>query len=483
MTYFVYLTFYSLIWLCNDVFGGMFTTTAYFMGIFIAPFFVFTFYFLDRNIKLIADKYFFIGIRNQQEAMDKLAEGLTDYTDINKIIALIENTIKEIARTNEIKIFLLTPENEYKTLDNKNTFEDSFLIDHMTTTQKILVKEEILVMSKNSIHEEEKIKLLKIYKHVKETDASLYIPLIANKNLIGIMALSSKVSTDPYTEEDLNLLSNLSKQTSIAIENSRQYKEINDFGKVLQKKVEEQTREIKEKNKHLKELLNIKSEFLKIASHQLNTPLSIMRGYISMLKDKDCNQEKALPIVETALRRIIKTVSILFDAYNLEGEKMKLNTSVVNINKLINKIIKEKRELISSERKTLKITTKKPDFDLPDLWCDEERITYVISSLLDNSIFYSSKGKINILYEKNEKYLKIKIEDSGSGISMEDSEIIFHKFSRGVNAPNIHQDGSGISLYISKKIIEGHKGKISFENKKNAQGAIFTFTLPIYIPN
>jgi len=476
---FVYLTFYFLVWLCNNFFGGMFTTTTYFMGILIAPLFIFIFYLLDRNINLIADKYLFTSIHNQQEAIIKLTNELTDYIDINKIISLIENTTKEALRTSEIAIFLLNPEKKYQSFNKENIFKDSFLIEYIKTTQKILVREELTIMSNNSIHEENKQEFLKTYEHMKEANASLCVPLIANKKLIGIMTLSSKISTDPYTEEDLNLLNTLSKQASIAIENARQYKEINDFKRILQEKVKEQTKEIKEKNKHLKELLNIKSEFLKIASHQLNTPLSIMRGYISLLKEKDCDQEKALPIIENALKRIINTVSVFFDAYNLEGEKMKIETSVIDIGKLINKIVKEKRDLISNEKKDLKIVIKKPDFKLPDIRCDEKRIAYVVSSLLDNSIFYSLKGKISICYKKENKYLKIIIQDNGIGIPEEDYERIFHKFSRGINAPNMHPDGSGISLYMSKKIIEGHKGEISFKNRTDTKGTMFTFTLPI----
>jgi signal transduction histidine kinase len=166
--------------------------------------------------------------------------------------------------------------------------------------------------------------------------------LIANKKLIGIIVLGSKVSGDAYTHEDLELLDTLSKQASVAIENARQYKQIQDFGKTLQGKVDEQTKDIAEKNAHLQELLAMKSDFLRVVNHQLNTPFSIMRGYFSMMKEGDYPPEKALPVIEAGLTRIINTVSAFWDAYKLEGEKMKMEPQKVDIKTIVEKMVEEK---------------------------------------------------------------------------------------------------------------------------------------------
>jgi signal transduction histidine kinase len=205
-----------------------------------------------------------------------------------------------------------------------------------------------------------------------------------------------------------------------------------------------------------------------------------MRGYFSMMRDGDYPPEKAIPIIETGLDRIIDTVSAFWDAYKLEGERMKMEPEKVSISSLVTKMIKEKKELNNVKTRKLKLEVEKPDFKIPDVWCDLQKITHVISNLLDNAVNYTYKGKIVVSYELNNDFLKINVKDTGAGIPEEDRSKIFQKFSRSSSALKMNPNGSGLGLYVAKKIVEGNGGEISFYSKGEDQGTTFSFTVPIY---
>ncbi|MDD5639343.1 MAG: ATP-binding protein [Candidatus Pacebacteria bacterium] len=483
---FAYSFFYFLIWFYNSFFGCVFTLGSYSFGLIVAPLFVLAFYNANKIIKNFANKYLFTTLYNYQKAINDLTEKLTNHIDLNVIIKLIVTTIKDTMMIDKADIFLINAKVspisyqlfKISKIKKNSEIKNKQLINYLIKNQKILVIDELEIFAKDSKRTEEKKALYGFYEYMKSINATLCLPLMANKKLIGIIILGSKKSKDPYTKEDLDLLAVFSMQASIAIENARQYKQIKEFGKILKEKVDEQTRDIKEKNKYLEELLNMKSDFLRVISHQLNTPLSIIRGYLSMMKDGDYKPEKALPVIEAGLHRIINTVADYCDAYKLEGEKMEIKPVKVNIEEVVESVIKEKNEYI--KEKKLELIIKKPNFKIPTVWCDLEKITRVLSNLFENSISYTNKGTIELSYELKKDFLIINIKDTGCGISKKDQEKIFQKFSRGDKAPNIHPDGSGLGLYISKKIIEGNGGKIYFKSEGENKGSTFSFTIPIY---
>jgi signal transduction histidine kinase len=487
---FTYTFFYLLIGFYNNTFGGVFTGTSYALGIVIAPLFVWFFYAVDRGVRVFASKYLFVSLYNYQETINKLINELNNYIDLDKIIKLIVDTIKDTMQLDRAGVLLVNMETvpiKYQVarvigFDETNGIslvQDNFLTKYLSKTQKPLVRDELEILSRN-LEEKNRKSFSKLCRHMEKIEAILCLPLMANKKLIGIIILGSKVSGDAYTNEDLQLLDILSKQAGIAIENARQYKQIQKFGETLKNKVDEQTKDIEKKNVYLQELLNMKSDFLRVVNHQLNTPLSIMRGYFSMMKDGDYTPEKALPVIEIGLDRIINTVTSFWDAYKLEGEKMKMEPEKVDITTIVNKMIEEKNNLPAVNDKKLKLEVKKASFEIPVVWCDLQKITHVISNLLDNAVHYTIKGKITVYYELEDDFLKINVKDTGTGISEIEHDKIFQKFSRGASALGMNPNGSGLGLYIAKKVVEGNGGTMSFYSEGKDKGTIFSFTVPIY---
>jgi signal transduction histidine kinase len=487
---FTYAFFYLLIGFYNNTFGGVFSGASYALGIVIAPLFVWLFYTVNKGVRVFANKYLFVSLYNYQETINNLINELNNYIDLDKIINLIVDTIKETMQLDKAGVLLVNMETmpiKYQVakvigFDENNGIslvEDNFLTKYLLEIQKPLVRDELEIRSKN-LEEKNRKNFSKICKQMEKIEATLCLPLMANKKLIGIIILGSKISGDAYTNEDLNLLDTLSKQAGVAIENAKQYKQIQEFGATLQAKVDEQTKDIEKNNAYLQELLSMKSDFLRVVNHQLNTPLSIMRGYFSMMRDGDYTPEKALPVIETGLDRIINTVASFWDAYRLEGEKMKMEPQKFAITSIVEKMIKEKKDLQDAKERKLKLEVRKLDFEVPDVWCDMQKITHVISNLLDNAVHYTYKGKIVVFYELEKDFLKINVKDSGMGISDEDRHKIFQKFSRGSTALGMNPNGSGLGLYIAKKVVEGNGGEMSFFSEGKDMGTTFSFTVPIY---
>jgi signal transduction histidine kinase len=291
-----------------------------------------------------------------------------------------------------------------------------------------------------------------------------------------------------YNDEDMQVLEIVGAQTAIAMENALLFKQVHDFSQTLQGKVDDQTKDLQNINKELEiqnqlnqELLAMKSDFLRVVNHQLNTPLCIMKGYFSMMKEGSYAPEKSLPVIEGGLERINQTVADFWDAYELEGERLKMEQWRVDITTVVAKMVEEKKGMQLAKERKLKLSVEKPDFKIPDVWCDLKKITHVISNLLDNAVYYTYKGKITASYELiGEDFLKISVKDSGAGIAEQDQKKIFQKFSRGSGASGMRPDGSGLGLFIAKKIVEGNGGEISFMSKGAGKGTTFSFTVPIY---
>ena len=250
----------------------------------------------------------------------------------------------------------------------------------------------------------------------------------------------------------------------------------------LKEKVDEQTKEIRKKSEHLQELLKMKTDFLRVVNHQLNTPLSIMRNAILMLAEGSIAQDKAIKIAKSGLERLSDTLDDFWRAFALEGEEIKMEKKKVDISEIVKKIVEEKKQLSLVLERNLKLNIKRPKFKLPLVFCNPQEITHVISNLLDNAVFYTPKGKILVFFSlPQNNFLQINIKDSGVGINQEDKEKLFQKFSRGKNAALLKSNGSGLGLYIARRLVEIQGGKIFVESEGENKGSTFSFTLPVHL--
>ena len=297
---FAYVIFYLVAWIYQQYLGGVFSPSGYAAGIIIAPLFVLLFYGLDKVVKSFANRYLFTSLYSYQETINKLADELNWYIDLDKIVDLIVDTIKKTMRLDRAGVLLTditsTPIRYqiakvigFNRQNGISLVQDSFLTKYLQKTQKPLVRDELSLLARDTNKQKDKQSFDQLFDHMKHIEASLCLPLMSSKRLIGIIVLGAKVSGDAYTQEDLELLNTMSKQAGIAIENAILYKQVSDLSAHLRKRVDSQVKDIKEKNRQLEKLLAMRSEFLDTASHQLRTPVSVIKGTLEMIATGEMN--------------------------------------------------------------------------------------------------------------------------------------------------------------------------------------------------
>jgi signal transduction histidine kinase len=244
-------------------------------------------------------------------------------------------------------------------------------------------------------------------------------------------------------------------------------------------KIAKISQDLKKVNTELKRLDQEKSDFLSIASHQLRTPMTVMKGYISMITEgmfgeiqKDA--KNALSKIYVSNQRLIKLVNDLLNLSRIERGKMRYNFQKDRVEKVVKDVISQLKPV--AEQKGLFLDYEKPVSKIPEIIFDTEYIRQVIINLLDNAIKYTQKGGIKVSISTNPQKIILAVKDSGAGIATEEIGKIFKRYQRGLKQG---AKGLGMGLYIAKKIVDDHKGKIWAKSEGKGKGTTFFVELPI----
>lgn len=220
-----------------------------------------------------------------------------------------------------------------------------------------------------------------------------------------------------------------------------------------------------EVSKH-RELDKAKTDFVTLASHQLRTPLSIIKWYVDFLINGDAGeiseeQKKYLQEVYLSNERLIELVNALLDVSRIDVGTFSIDPEPISITEKADEAIAK----FSKEIETKNIKLEKIYDEFPSIDLDPRLTRIVFENIISNSIKYTpDSGFIKVIIKKTEKNILIKISDSGCGIPREHQPKIFNKLFRAENARKIESIGTGLGLYIVKAIIQKSGGKIWFES-------------------
>jgi signal transduction histidine kinase len=313
----------------------------------------------------------------------------------------------------------------------------------------------------------------------QEYDIEVSVGLDSNNEFIGFLLLGAKKSGDIYNTSDIKTLRILANELAIAIHNARSYTQIQNFNKTLQTKVDEATQQLREANAHLKELDQIKNEFLSMATHQLNTPLVVVDGYLSMMKDGTISEPKEqhefLDKILHRVRMMKHLVSDFLNVSRIEAGTFIVEPTPVDLNKMVTEQINE----LGPEAKEKEVFLQfiPPKHPVPFIEADEEKISQAVMNLIDNAIYYTPKGAVKVyLYEEGADII-FKVIDSGIGVPENQKAKLFQKFARADNARKARPNGNGVGLYLVRLVVEAHGGRIIFDSTEG-KGSTFGFTIP-----
>jgi signal transduction histidine kinase len=235
-------------------------------------------------------------------------------------------------------------------------------------------------------------------------------------------------------------------------------------------------------NRRLKEIDQMKTEFISVASHQMRTPLSATKWVLRMILDGDLGQlntpqKELLAKGYQTNERMISLINDLLNVSRIEEGRFQYRFVHMPLEEVIDSVIQEMLETI--KKKGIKFEYKKPKNSLPRVNIDPQKIRLVAQNLLDNAVKYTPVGgRVSVFLQEEKNQVVFGITDNGVGIPHIQRNRIFSKFFRADNVIRMQTDGSGLGLFIARSIIEMHHGSVWFESVEG-RGSTFFFSLPV----
>jgi signal transduction histidine kinase len=240
---------------------------------------------------------------------------------------------------------------------------------------------------------------------------------------------------------------------------------------------------LKSANDRLKELDRLKSEFLSIASHDLRTPITAIRNFMSLILDGSYGKMPAA--AEEGLRQVFnratdmtKLVDNYLNVSRIEQGRMKYDFVDADFTKMVQDAVSFYKD--GATKKGLQLTlTVKPGAQHLVAKLDTSKINEVINNLLDNSIKYTPTGSIALSVSKEGNKAQLILKDTGVGMTQKTKDGLFKLFSPGEDSKRINPQSTGVGLYITKTHVEAHKGTLTAESEGQGKGSKFTLELPL----
>lgn len=240
--------------------------------------------------------------------------------------------------------------------------------------------------------------------------------------------------------------------------------------------------ELARKNDQLRKLDNAKSEFISIASHQLRTPLTAIKGFISLLLEGSYGElqpkhQEVLNKVYLSNERLIGLVEDLLNISRIESGRMEYKFDTWSLEKICSEVVDT--FVLRAKERNLYLDYKKSDRPLPEVMTDGGKLREVISNLVDNALKYTQRGGVSVRVRQEGESVQVSVTDTGIGIPKEELPYLFSKFSRGKDTNRLNTGGTGLGLYVGKSIIEALGGKVWAESEGAGKGSHFIIEIPI----
>jgi signal transduction histidine kinase len=306
---------------------------------------------------------------------------------------------------------------------------------------------------------------LEIVKQESNIKTVLIFPLVTRNNFIGVLLFGFNREYNSLSDSEKEAIKSITDVTAVALDKAYLYRELADA------------------NIKLEEVDKRKTEFLSLASHQLRTPITAIKGYTSMFLEgsygdvAETQREPISRVFQSSLN-LANVVEDLLDVAKIEQGGMKYVFQDIDLETVTNALYKEFS--LTAKSKGLELKYENTGASPCMVSIDPVKFRQVVLNLLDNSIKYTPQGFVKLSIKKDGTNAVVTISDSGMGMSDETKAKLFGKFSRG-EGKEVNAGGSGIGLYLVKEIVESHKGTVSADSPGLGKGSVFTVTIPLKV--
>ncbi|MBI3889331.1 hypothetical protein HY312_01995 [Candidatus Saccharibacteria bacterium] len=319
-----------------------------------------------------------------------------------------------------------------------------------------------------------------IYRMMSEYKIAIILPLRHIDSVIGYLCLGDHQGSG-YTQRDIRVLETVTDELVVAIQNSLSIQAVKEINATLQQRIDVATKELRSSNSQLRHLDEVKDEFMSMASHQLRTPLTSIKGYLSMVLEEDMG--KITPQQRTVLNeafnsseRMVRLIADFLNVSRLQTGKFIVERNPVDVVSVVGSEVESLKMIANTHDMKLAYHSKEKELIIP---VDEAKLRQVIMNFIDNSIYYSKPNTtINVSLERIDDDIAFKVVDTGIGVPKDEQEMLFNKFFRAKNARQQRPDGTGVGLYLAKKVVTAHGGKMIFSSVEG-QGSTFGFRIPL----
>jgi signal transduction histidine kinase len=305
------------------------------------------------------------------------------------------------------------------------------------------------------------------------------VPLQSQNQILGYLAADR--GGRPCMDEDLYMLSTIAGHVAAAIDNARAYAHLEELTQHLEKRIAERTQELTTANEHLQEHDRRRSLFLSVASHELRTPMTVIRSFADNMRDGvagPVNEQQLTYLARIGhnLSRLTRIINQLLDWSRLDSKKEALCLTQVCVETIALQVADSLRTVAAEKTITIEILHAE---GLPAVHGDPDKLEQILWNLIGNAIkFTSPGGRIAVDFQTTpEGFVQTSVADTGCGIDPGHIEKLFQEFSK-VPSANPTAQGAQLGLFITKNLVTMHRGTIWVESTPGA-GTRFYFTVPV----
>lgn len=498
-----YAAFYLVIFVDNTFFGGVYEPGAYIAGIFIAILFVVLFNSTNHFIRQQVSSRIINPFYDPNEVIAELNGKITTILSYEEITNQTLETISKTLRPSYQGILIVRKDQNIgavsiKLIQTKESLTP-ISVDKLNLAQSIWKVVGFMPINIDKIENEYPPILKNLEKEVyslleelKRCNLKVLYPLHQSGELLSILILGHKEASLPYNTIEQSFIASIADLASLALARAFLYAEVEEFNRTLQKKVDDATEEIKDKNKKLQDTLNFERDMLDILGHELRTPLGTARNALLTMQKLStdnnldpANLNKLLGMSIDHIRREVQLLETILASTKVDNAKLDLAITKVDAKK----IAQTSFEIYNTdaEKKEIKLSILLPE---NEIFCmaDSLRLQQVIDNIVSNAVKYTFKGEIEISLEEDQNFVKFIVKDTGEGISKTDIPNLGKKFfrvntylkSEGKLADNrkiVRPGGTGIGLYVVFELSKAMKGRVEVKSELG-KGSTFTVFVP-----